>query len=159
MRSPTMAVRLLEAAQNLLDNGGHSSAFRRRAVSTAYYAVFHAVDKLCADYVTHSASRTSDEYGRAYRALDHGSLKNAFKQTPLKDIENLSKIGTIIVTLQTERHDADYKPPIPGLFPKDRVDVLINMAREAIVEIEAMKVSHQDCRILATSLLFKERKS
>jgi hypothetical protein len=45
MASPTMVSRLLDAAELLLAHGGRSGAFRRRAVSTAYYAVFHSLAK------------------------------------------------------------------------------------------------------------------
>lgn len=158
MAFQTMASRLLDAADILLQHGLRSSTFRRRAVSTAYYAVFHAIDKLCADYVTRSAERKSDEYLRAYRALDHAPLKNAFNQAPLKDIPKLAKIGSTVVMLQTERHKADYMPPVAGLFSQDRAAELVRVAREAVFEIEAIKPSQDDCRTLATSLLFRERK-
>ncbi|MCB1458009.1 MAG: hypothetical protein KDJ48_01835 [Nitratireductor sp.] len=159
MATQTMAYRLLAAADMLLEEGVRSSTFRRRAISTAYYAVFHSVDKLCADYVTRGAKRDSEVYNRAYRALDHAPLKNAFSQSPLRENPRLSKIGSAIVQLQTERHKADYMPPVKGLFTQDRARELVAMAREAIGEIEKLRSSRNDCRTLATSLLFKERKS
>lgn len=154
-----MAVRLLDAADLLLLHGRRSTAFRRRAISTAYYAVFHAIDKLCADYVTRSAIRSSEEYLRAYRALDHAPLKNAFGHPPLKDNPALRRIGSAVVTLQTERHRADYLPPTAGLFTHDRAVELVNLARSAVTQIEEIKPANKDCRTLAISLLLKERKS
>ena len=159
MGSSTFAAKLLEAAELLLERGRRSSAFRRRAVSTAYYAVFHAVDKVCSDYVTRSAKRSSDAYLRTYRALDHGWLKNAFNHAPLSDNAKLSLIGKTIEVLQTERHRADYLPPIAGVFTFNRANELVSMAREAVSEIESLKPRNADCRTLALSLLFKERKS
>lgn len=155
----TLAGRLLEAAELLLENGEKSSAFRRRAVSTAYYAVFHAIDKLCADYVSRSAKRSSEEYLRAYRALEHGPLKNAFNQSPLKDHAILREIGSVVVTLQNERHRADYLPPVAGVFTHVRAAELVDMARLVVERIESLKPANEECRILALALLFKERKS
>jgi uncharacterized protein (UPF0332 family) len=159
MSKATLAGRLLEAAELLLENGTKSSAFRRRAVSTAYYAVFHAIDKLCADYVSRSAKRSSDEYLRAYRALEHGSLKNAFSQSPLKDHAILREIGSVVVTLQNERHRADYLPPVTGVFTHVRATELVDMARLVVGQIESLKPANEECRTLALALLFKERKS
>mgnify|MGYP003651306772 CR=1 FL=1 len=152
-----MASRMLDAADHLLRHGTRSIAFRRRAVSTAYYAAFHAVDKLCADYLTRSAPRASAEYLRVYRALDHASLKNAFARSPLKDVPRLGQIGSSLVTLQTERHRADYLPPIANVFTHDRGTLLLEMAREVVKQIEAIKPRDEACRLLAISLLFKER--
>lgn len=159
MSKATFAGRLLEAAELLLKNGTRSAVFRRRAVSTAYYAVFHAVDKLCADYVSRSAKRSSDEYLRVYRALDHAPLKNAFSQSPLKDNPILREIGAVVILLQNERHRADYLPPVAGVFTHDRATELVGMAREAVRQIETLKPANKECRILALNLLFKERKS
>jgi hypothetical protein len=159
MSTVTLAGRLLDAADLLLKNGTNSTAFRRRAVSTAYYAVFHAIDKLCADYVSRSARRSSDEYLRVYRALDHAPLKNAFSQPPLKDHPILREIGSVVVLLQNERHRADYLPPIAGIFTHGRATELVGMAREVVRQIESIKPAQDECRTLALSLLFKERKS
>ena len=158
MASASMASRLLDAADTLLREGRRSNAFRRRAVSTAYYAVFHALAKLCADYVTRSARRATDEYGRVYRSLEHGVLKNAFAQPPLKDNQKLSDIGAIVVRLQAERHRADYLPPIAGIFSRDIAQELVEQAREAVAELESLKPQNKDCRTLATSLVFRERR-
>jgi hypothetical protein len=158
MSSDTMASRLLDAADTLLREGRRSTAFRRRAVSTAYYAVFHALAKLCADYVTRSARRGTEEYSRVYRSLEHGPLKSAFGQSPLKDSRKLSDIGAVVVRLQAERHRADYLPPIVGVFSRDAAQELVDQAREAVAELEQLKPQNKDCRTLAICLLFKERK-
>lgn len=157
MPSETMASRLIDAAQTLLNEGSRSSAYRRRAVSTAYYAVFHALAKLCADYVTRSASRSTTEYLRVYRSLDHGPLKAAFGQSPLKDNRALSRLGAIVVRLQAERHRADYLPPVVGVFSRDAALELVDLAREAVAELENIKPQNEECRTLVTCLLFKER--
>jgi uncharacterized protein (UPF0332 family) len=156
MPSVTMVSRLLDAADTLIKEGTRSSAFKRRAVSTAYYAVFHALAKSCADSLLPSVDRSSDEYLRVYRALEHGSLKAAFSaKGPLKDRESLRKIGDLVVPLQSERHRADYLPPIKNVLSRDKARELVNQARKAVQEISSL--SSEDRRTLATWLLFKAR--
>src|ERR1700730_5524120 len=132
-----MVARLLDLADQLVREGTRSSALRRRAVSTAYYAVFHALAKSCASILLPSTDRNSEMYERVYRALDHGPLKAAFmiKGGPLKHRENLQKIGNRVVRLQSERHRADYLPPKKGMF-RDDAHYLVDQARRAVLEIE-----------------------
>ena len=158
MASSTMASRLITAASLLLEEGSRSTAIRRRAVSTAYYAVFHAIAKVCADYVTHSTDRTMPEYERAYRALEHGQLKKAFSQSPLNDDGQLSGIGAIAVQLQAERHRADYLPPVLGVFSRSEAQELVERAADAVADLEALESGSNKRRLLATSLLFRERR-
>jgi uncharacterized protein (UPF0332 family) len=157
MVSRTLVSRLLDAADLLIAEGGKSSAFRRRAVSTAYYAVFHALAKLCADELLQSSGRASDEYSRVYRALEHGKLKSAFvmKNGPLHQRANLRRIGELTIQLQTERHRADYLPPIRDVFPFGKAEQFIEQARTVVEEIAGL--SAHDRRTLATHLLFKSR--
>lgn len=157
MASNSMVALLLEAADTLLKERPRSSAFKRRAVSTAYYAVFHALAKVCAENLLPSAARNTDEYARVYRALEHGSLKAAFGKEPLKNHGTLRKIGDLVVALQSERYRADYLPPIENVFSRQDTKKLIEQARQAVAEIEAL--NPQDSRTLATCLLFRERQS
>jgi len=153
---PTMVARFLELADQLASEGVRSPALRRRAVSTAYYAVFHALAKSCASILLPSVDRNSNAYQRVYRALDHGPLRAAFATTgPLKDREPLQKIGELVVQLQSERHRADYMPPGKGLFSRNQAWTLVGKARRAVIEIE--RLSSEDRIALATWLLFKSR--
>jgi hypothetical protein len=152
----TMVGRLLDLADQLVRDT--SSALRRRAVSTAYYAVFHALAKSCAGILLPSSiDRKSDAYQRIYRALDHGPLKAAFGAGagPLRDRVPLKKIGEVVIQLQSERHRADYMPPSKAFFPQNQAETLIARARKAVMEIEAL--SNEDRVALATWLLFKSR--
>jgi hypothetical protein len=94
---------------------------------------------------------------RIYRALDHGPLRNAFGQSPLRDDLALKAIGVAVLNLQTERHRADYLPPDRSLFPEAEVRELIVQAHIVIEQLE--NLSGEERRKLATCLLFKERKS
>jgi uncharacterized protein (UPF0332 family) len=155
MPSVTLISRLLDAADKLIEAGPSSSAFKRRAVSTAYYAVFHALARACAENLLPDAARTSGEYSRIYRALDHGPLRTAFAKSPLKDRESLKKIGDLVVRLQSERHLADYSPPSEKKFSRRQAQRLVDQARQAIEEINSL--DEPDGRTLATCLLFRTR--
>lgn len=154
--SKTMVAYLLHAAESLLSHNPRSSAFRRRAVSTAYYAVFHALSKACADTLLASAShgRDSDEYAKVYRALDHGPLRQVFEGAVKKD-RRFERIANLAVSLQSERFKADYSPPVAGVFSRAQVEQLIEQARQAVREIEALNAD--DRATLAAHLLFKKR--
>jgi hypothetical protein len=153
----TMVQRLLTLSDELLAEGVHSLTSKRRAVSTAYYAVFHALAGLCADTVTGAqsgAERQSTNYERVYRALDHGPLRNAFRLAPLKDSANFRALGEIVVRLQHERHRSDYLPT-RRLYSKTECATLIDYAKEAVSVID--KLGESDRQTLALSLLFKDR--
>jgi uncharacterized protein (UPF0332 family) len=141
----TMVSRLLDAAELSIEDGGNSSAFRRRAVSTAYYAVFHALAKHCADELLQPIAGHSHEYHRAYRALEHGTLKSAFSRHSSK---NLREIGALVVKLQSERHRADYLPPVRNVFSRSEAQNLVGEARKAVVRIESL--NKQERQTLAT---------
>lgn len=127
----------------------------RRAVSTAYYALFHAVAKDAADMLVGVGRNRPDKaWTHAYRALQHGEARNACKEA-----RNLAFPATLIscaetfIALQQERHDADYDPDHRIL----RADALnaINMAEQAINDLRA--TPRRDRRAFAVQLLFKRR--
>ena len=151
-----MVERLLGASEALLREKPRSSAFRRRAVSTAYYAVFHALAKLAATSIVLEVPRDADEYLRVYRALDHGPVKTVFSQSPLREIPRLRGIGSIAVRLQSERVRADYLPPSPTLLPLAEAEDLVAQARQVVEDLETL--SNTERRLLAICLLFKVRK-
>ncbi|ATN32624.1 hypothetical protein ACO34A_02245 [Rhizobium sp. ACO-34A] len=156
MPGASMVQRLLQSADDLIRQKPNSAAYRRRAVSAAYYAAFHALAALCVKSLL-PKPRSDDEVLRVYRALDHGQLRNAFLQQPLKEHERFKDIASLIVKLQQERHRADYLPPDSALFPENEVRDLLDQARVAVDLIDGL--NEADSRLLATSLLFKERKS
>jgi hypothetical protein len=153
----TMVERLLALAEELAENSGRSLTLRRRAVSTAYYAVFHALAKLCANELLGGRIDVhSQEYVRVYRALDHGTLKTAFNAPPLNRAAPLQKIGSSVVELQSERIRSDYLPS-QSLYTRDQCRDLVDSAKSAVGNIAAL--SQSDRRSLAVSLLFKNRAS
>lgn len=145
---------LLELAESLAIEGARSRAMKRRAVSTAYYAAFHALVRLCADELAGIARRRTPEYERLYRALDHSQLRTAFISAPLKGHSTLSPLGDIVVKLQTERNRADYLPP-QSLFSASQCVDLIQLARDFVGLLE--RLDNSERRTLSIYLLFKNR--
>jgi hypothetical protein len=154
-----MAWRMMEAAETLLREGSRSSAFRRRAISTAYYASFHAIARLCADHLSRGTSRDDPTYERIYRALEHGSMKKAFSESPIRDNERLRKIGASLTQLQAERFKADYMPPARGMFSYIKAEEMLDLARGVITDVESIRINSNECRLLAANLLFRDRRS
>lgn len=114
----------------------------RRAVSTAYYAVFHALARECADQIVGKANRAAipRAWSQAYRALDHGRVKQvcasansrvkaAYRRFP----EAVRGFGDTFVALQTKRHACDYDPLMAPLQVGE-VTADINTAEQAIKE-------------------------
>ena len=149
----TMVGRMLDAAQILLDSGRNSSAFKRRAVSTAYYAVFHALAKSCSTSILSDEDFGSVDFERVYRTLDHAQLATAFNRDPLRQIDTIRRIGEIVVRLQSERKRADYLPPTRNVFSVSQVNTLLGQAREAVHAIDAL--GDEERRTLAVWLLFR----
>ncbi|WP_187969681.1 hypothetical protein [Aquibium microcysteis] len=157
MGSAAMVDRMLDAADQLMRSRPRSAAFRRRAVSTAYYAVFHALAKLCAECLLPGGwSKDPQGYAKIYRALDHGPLRAAFGQSPLKDGGKFEEIGTAVVRLQQERHRADDMPPDAVMFPVEEAQQLLAQARRTVSALDALDRSSR--LLLSTHLLFRDRR-
>jgi uncharacterized protein (UPF0332 family) len=85
----------------------------RRSISTSYYALFHAMAGLVADCLvgTKSAERSDPAWRHAYRALAHGVAKDACKKAHNYGFpQELLDCADAFLTLQEERHRADYDP-------------------------------------------------
>ncbi len=116
---------LLEQAERLAippTSGRPRQVDLRRAVSAAYYAVFHFVATAAANEVVRAADRATKRYALVYRSLDHRRLREiceeARKQTlPLRYAEfappggfgrNIQAFSIATIDLQKGRHAADY---------------------------------------------------
>jgi hypothetical protein len=101
---------LLEDARHLAAKGGAEErpSCMRRAISTAYYAVFHL---LIEDFVEHW--EFEDQRARFARMFDHRKMRDApftpkDKRNPTAVETELIDIITAFGQLQKDRHRADY---------------------------------------------------
>ena len=88
----------------------------RRAVSTAYYALFHCVAASGADLLVggDQSDRSERAWRQTYRALNHGQAKSRCKEiTGKKQMgfpAGLKDVALEFINLQRARHRADYDP-------------------------------------------------
>ena len=102
---------LLRLASDLIEEDGPTQAELRRAVSTAYYALFH----LLVSETTRNWNRDSSRNALG-RIFDHGMMKRVSdrlaKKTPSADadptVSALRFVAKVFVELQDLRHSADY---------------------------------------------------
>ena len=131
---------LLATADTLVGQSG-SATFRqacmRRAVSGAYYAVFHALCAACSDELV-GWSRTALILP-IYRSLDHGTVSRKLRSREAARIDGrIEQLGLLFASLQEQRHTADYAPPA-AIFSVTQTCLLIDDARNAIALIEDLE--------------------
>ena len=155
---------LIEIARHLTaesvagDRGRPRQAWLRRAVSAAYYALFHAMARSCADMVAGAtpASRSHAAWRQVYRSLEHGHARNQCKNKTVmeKFPEGIQSFGRAFVEMQRQRHSADYDPD-PKLLRTD-VKQLIDKTAKAITEFN--KTTPADRKAFAIYVLLRTRR-
>ena len=143
--------RLLLTAKKLL-SGEPSGEDTRRAVSTAYYAMFHHLcEKVCSLLVCGEGELNRARY-QAYRSIDHGPTKSAClecredKSFPQAVVE----YAETFVALQQRRHDADYDPF--EAFSAASAQALIGRSEHAIAAFDAVDEKHQRAFVILVAL-------
>jgi hypothetical protein len=151
--------RFIDTAYDLCRRTGQRprEAFMRRAVSTAYYAMFHALCRLCADGLIGGIHARTDPYLRVYRALDHTAAKKILRSKEAASLHPaIAAFGDAFAVLQEMRHRADYDP-VSFRYYFDDTKSYIDLAQSAISGTYA--VGQEERRALATLLLFRVRPS
>lgn len=86
----------------------------KRAVSTNYYALFHALCRNAADcFIGGSdADRSRNAWIQAYRALEHGNAAQRCQsqQVMRKFPKPIEDFANLFVQAQKKRNSADYDP-------------------------------------------------
>jgi hypothetical protein len=123
----------------------------RRAISNAYYALFHLlVDSSCRFVISGQSKERKMLREQLARSYDHGSMKNASKAfagngaSPWvgaggKPSAELIRVTEAFVVLQQQRHEADYN--IARHFT--RHETLAQIAR-AEAAFQAWNIAKQD---------------
>ena len=128
----------------------------RRAVSTAYYALFHAVAKNVADTMAGAikGNRSEQAWAQAYRGLQHGdaraacdAIRNQYVSQEIKDCADA------FVVSQSARHAADYDP-LHRLTRADAV-LAVQSAKNAIGKLRS--ATSKDRRAFAVLVLVRKR--
>ena len=132
---------LISSARKLLGEGQvgpPKQSDLKRALSTAYYAMFHALCRNCAETLVGKtrASRSQRAWIQAYRAMEHGHAKKQCKNSNVMkefapDIEDFANR---FAELQEKRKKADYDPS-SSLTRRDVITV-IDAAETAIKKLQ-----------------------
>lgn len=156
MQPERYALALMSVAENLARARQKGEVLRqaelRRSVSTAYYALFHAVRLDYSDFLVGRTklARESKAWTKAYRTLNHGPLANASGQ--LKSAEmapETLRFYDIFADLKSKRERADYEAD--NDFSQDEVDNALSQAKRALTDYKRLP-SHQRRAALALVL-------
>jgi uncharacterized protein (UPF0332 family) len=150
---------LLLTAADLVNSskGKPRQAHLRRAVSTAYYAMFHTLAQCCADLLIGGpgSKRSKPAWSQVYRALEHGFAKSACsnKMILAKFPQEIQDFANMFVQMQIKRHDADYNPTIKVF--KSAILTDISIVNAAIKDFDTAPL--EDRRAFAALVMFKQR--
>lgn len=129
----------------------------RRAVSAAYYAMFHALARCGADLLvgTTRASRSQPAWHQVYRALEHGHARNQCNSRTIvsrfpQSVQNFAELFT---EMQRLRQSADYDPA--SSFSRAYVINLVSETTRAVTRFDSADAG--DRRAFAVFVLFRLR--
>lgn len=118
MSDTSLADGLIESAKKLVRVDSRTRPRQsdlRRSISSAYYAVFHALAKTCADSLVGKTKsrRPNKAWVEVYRGLDHGVAKTACEAaTNVEFPIGIKDFADAFMQLQSARHASDYDPMI-----------------------------------------------
>ena len=138
--------------------GRPKQAMLKRAVSTAYYSLLHALAYNNVDALLGwglQSTRYWEIVSPVYRMIEHGPTKNALARLPRDHAQTdlFIRVGSAFAELQKQRMLADDDPKPAFTLPAVRE--LIAVAREAIADIRSLQ--RDDRRFLASQLVAKTR--
>ena len=150
---------LLTAARELAGASGGtppSQASLRRAVSTAYYALFHCMAENCANMLVGEpgSGQSRPAWRQAYRALQHGTAKQRSRQELIKRFPpDIQEFADWFAEMQGKRETADYDPT--GNFEQSAVIADIDSSADVISRFR--QVPERDRRAFAVYVLLNLR--
>lgn len=151
---------LIQAARDLVESANpddpHNSHFRR-AISTAYYALFHCLAESSANLLAGEdpANRNNRAWLQTYRALNHGAVKNRRNRREFKTEfpQETQDFAKVFVEIRDKRNRADYDPT--GSLSNLDAEQAIDDAEDAINDF--MSIESGERRNFALYLLLPIR--
>jgi hypothetical protein len=157
--------RLFDHADALINNNQDETDLRR-AVSAAYYGVFHFTLGALADWIVGPDNRSPDQYALVYRSVDHKVLRalcdqfrGATLNATIKPYEPAGGFGPIgdfaraVLNLYELRILADYNPT-HALSHTDALGA-VSSARPAVANFQAAMPEQR--KAFLTLLAFRAR--
>jgi hypothetical protein len=162
---------LIRAARLLLgenNKGAPNQTRLRRAVSTAYYALFHRIAQAASDAFVGAKHRQSPRYETVYRGFEHRRMKDSCaavdkpmlgaKASKALGAANASQevrdVANAFVTLQERRHWADYSPA--GKITRADARDLVDLAALAIDQLAAANTEERRNFLVYLMLAIRE---
>ena len=128
----------------------------RRAVSLAYYAMFHSLAKQSADMLVGATRgrRSQRAWLQAYRSLDHRLAAAQCRRPVIRRFpEEIQEFAEQFVGNQQMRHDADYNPDVS--YARYQVLELIDQTERVVLDFE--RPDTLDKRAFAVYVMFRSR--
>ncbi len=147
---------LIATAKHLANRPGRKprQSDLKRALSTAYYALFHSLAKSCADMLIGTDAGARKAWQQVYRALDHNFAKSACQNGNISRFpQEIQDFANAFVGLQSKRHSADYDPY--SKFYKSQVLLDVANAEIVMAGFKAAPARHR--KAFAVWVLLKQR--
>jgi ATP phosphoribosyltransferase regulatory subunit HisZ len=139
----------------------------RRAISAAYYAVFHATLAAAADLYVGAVKRATSEYTLVYRSVDHKDIRELCSKVRAPNLSgrftqysprdgfdaDIRAFAQALLELQEKRLEADYNPSVRMRSSDARLAV--GIARNALHKLQTAPPASRNAFL--GLLLFKVR--
>jgi uncharacterized protein (UPF0332 family) len=136
----------------------------RRAISTAYYGLFHCLVDQATCALLQQNRRNKTEFRIVYRSFDHNEMRiacdRATKQLPpefgiLEFCPELRLCARTFIELQKLRHEADYDPH--ARLTRSDAQSTVARADVASNQLQLPSVPHDEKMLFFVTLRFKSR--
>jgi hypothetical protein len=148
----------LDTAKRLL-SGAPTDVDVRRAVSTAYYAMFHCICGHFSSIVVRSSSLTfTRAWKQSYRYPDHGPMRQRSVEARSGSLgfpKAITDFADTFAEMYLRRTNADYDPT--ALFAVVDARIWLATVEQAIADFDASPSEHQRAFVLFICLRPKSR--
>ena len=161
---------LLDQADRLIAPpamGAPRQADLRRAISSAYYAIFHAILTEAADDLIGRTKRDTELYSLVYRSINHNSLRRLCEDVVKPKLPDkyspyepkggfgpdIIALAAAMVDLQEKRHRADYDP----LFRVQGSDATLATATGRTALVHFRRTTRTQRKAFLSLLVFSPR--
>ena len=139
----------LIAASRILAGNQPSQGALRRATSTAYYAMFHALATSNANLIAGARTPANQQHWTTtYRALRHSRAQNPLHGWPHLFSQPIQDFASVIGDMKRRREGADYNPD--ATFAQEQVNTWIDHAEQAITDFNAAPIPERAMVAIAT---------
>jgi uncharacterized protein (UPF0332 family) len=127
----------------------------RRAISSAYYALFHSLATSNADVLIGPPQdqKTAEAWTRVYRSLNHGPARQILRRHRQEFSQGSQIFADTFSDLQNQRHSADYDPT--AVFTGNQPTIWLAEAEVAIIDY--LQVDRSERAYIAALTLIRGR--